>query len=379
MALLCYWYAGNGCLYEWLLSFLFLHDLWVVKLKRFLRHFVFWLVFYVISLYNELYLSPSFSSHPSVKLFIQVGISVFSLFIIKIIVVYFILLKLLPVWEMEKHRMFYYLKIVAVIVTGTVLMRLTTQLFIWKILFNEIHPLIEPAQQLARFFYSLFDLMLIAGIALVIKLFRMRLIAIEKEKMLVREKLTAQVKHLQSQMNPHFLFNSLNSIYALSRKNPGQTQEVIIRLSKILRYMLYEIKELKTIRDELSILREYIAMQKIRYEDHVRIHIKCTDEAEQMQIPPLILLPLLENTFKHGDTEQGVTNMTIWAEGAVIKVQVENKIGESNSLEQGEGIGLGNITRQLELLYSNFSFQHNKRDGWFIVNLEIDSKSYAAT
>ncbi|MDP2388481.1 MAG: histidine kinase [Bacteroidota bacterium] len=308
-------------------------------------------------------------------------LSLGSLYVVKIIVVYTFLYLVIPRWIDSKTKFFYYLLGIGILVAGTFLMRIITQQIVWKFIYKELAPTLTVSQVIARFFYSLLELLQITAIASAIKLFRMRLNAVQKEKQLVKEKLSAEMQHLRSQTNPHFLFNTLNSIYSLSRSKSEQTPDAVMKLSRILRYMLYETSHAtKTIHDELKVIDDYILLQQLRFDDRVKIEIQKNIDDENTQITPLLLLPLIENAYKHSNQSEAMISVTIELKKSKLKVLVSNPVAEiSVPGEEQQGIGLGNIKRQLELLYKHFNLAYGEKNSIFTVTLEIDLNSYAET
>jgi sensor histidine kinase YesM len=346
-----------------------------------LRHILFWLVFFGISLYNDLYLSVSFTLHPSLELVVQTACSLALLYIVKITVVYLFLYRLIPHWVDARSKRIYYIQGIALLLVGALLIRLATQQVIWRFTYDGELPKLAGKQLIARYFYSLLDLLQITAIAIAIKLFRMRVRAIEKEKKLVKEKLEAEMQHLRSQTNPHFLFNTLNSIFSLSRSKSEQTSDAVLKLSKILRYMLYETSHAtKTIQDELNVVNDYVQLQELRFGDRIRLEIKKDIDDVNEPIAPLLLLPLIENAYKHSNQAEALIRVELKLERSQLRLQVENPVaGISVPDDSQQGIGIGNIRRQLELLYRDFNFTHVEKNGIFIVTLEIDLSSYAKT
>ena len=225
-------------------------------------------------------------------------------------------------------------------------------------------------------FESLLDIGYVAGIGVALKLFRMQIINLRKEKFLVKDKLETELKFLKNQINPHFLFNTLNNIYALARKKSDKTPEVVVRLSKLLRFMLYEsAKEAIPIAEELRILDDYVQLEKIRHSNRLDIYFYKEIDNYNQPIAPLILLPFIENAFKHGINET--------VDETSIEIKVELKEGQlafyvknSHDREEGkpvnENIGLKNVRRQLELMYNDFSLTTSNLARTFIVDLNIN-------
>jgi len=351
-----------------------------VKQKRFIWHIIFWLTQYSISLYNELYLSASFTAHPSLILFLQTALALFLLLLVKIGAVYYTLYSLIPRWIKNPGRILIYVESVSVILLGALLLRIFTQVIIWKLIYNEdARPQIGLLQLAARYFYSMLDLLQVVGLASAIKLFKLRINAIKNEKQLVQEKLRSELLHLKSQVNPHFLFNALNSIYSLARAQSLLAPDAIIRLSKILRYMLYEAGE-KTIplREELRIINDYMELQHLRFGTRLHAELLKNTDDESVSITPLLLLPLVENAFKHGGDTGGVIKIDLSLRNKRLHFKITNPLSETVFKAKGEeGIGLANIKRQLELLYRDFSLETSAEENTFRVDLKLDLETYA--
>lgn len=197
---------------------------------------------------------------------------------------------------------------------------LLAALFIYRaLLIYFVNPLIykwtvnfPPYFDLFGFLVALMDIGFVSGVAIAIKQIRLQLIGKEKEKNLIREKLEAELKFLRSQTHPHFLFNTLNNIYALARKKSDETPEVVMKLSKLLRFMLYETaKRSIKIGDEIKMLDDYIELEKIRYSGGLTINFLREIDNETEQISPLLLLPFVENAFKHERVKAGLSHIFI--------------------------------------------------------------------
>lgn len=351
-----------------------------MKQKRILWHILFWLVQFSISLYNDLYLSVSFIKNPALIVFLESATAVFLILLVKVITTYYVLYSLIPKWIKAPGRVLLYVEGIVLILISTLLLRVMTQLVIWRLIYpDEPHPDLSLTQFTARFFYSMLDLLQVVGIASAIKLFKLRIGAIKNEKLLVQEKLRSEILHLKSQVNPHFLFNTINNIYSLARAQSPSTPDAIMRLSKILRYMLYETGE-KTIflNEELQIITNYIELQELRFGKRLKIVLVKVIDDESAQLAPLLLLPLVENAFKHGSHEGGAIEIKLSLEKNQLVFVISNPIAENIFKYEGEdGIGLSNIKRQLELLYRRSSLQTIVKENTFTVELKIDLASYA--
>src|SRR5690606_31856629 len=167
--------------------------------------------------------------------------------------------------------------------------------------FREPAPQLTRLQHTARYFYSGLDLLQVTGIAAAIKLFRLRIVAVTGEKRLIQERLQSEMQHLRAQINPHFLFNTLNSIYALARVQSAAAPDAVLRLSHILRYMLYATEQRSIpLAEELKITMDYIELQQVRFGDKVQVRTDQQIDNPEASVTPQILLPLVENAFKHG-------------------------------------------------------------------------------
>ena len=195
------------------------------------------------------------------------------------------------------------------------------------------------------------------------------------------EKQQAELNYLKSQTNPHFLFNTLNNIYSLARDKSDLVPETILRLSKILRYMLYEAGgQYIAIEDELKIMGDYISLEKLRYDDSLRINFNYDVEDMKQALPPLLLIPLVENAFKHGVSEtrnQPFVDIHL----SVVKRQLAFFVRNSTEESLGDGkvkenIGLSNLRRQLELLYTDYQVSLEQRVSEFSATLKINLASH---
>lgn len=168
------------------------------------------------------------------------------------------------------------------------------------------------------------------------------------------EKSKMELMHLQSQVNPHFFFNTLNNLYGLVQKDSKKAQELILKLSDMMRYSIYEgQKELVTLDQEIEYLRNYIDLHKMRYHKEIQVSFKVDVLDQHFQVMPLLFIILLENSFKHGVeklTDGSFVNVYMSGSKKGIFFSVENNFDPSlKTIEQG--IGLQNLRRRLELVY----------------------------
>ncbi|MEO6730062.1 MAG: sensor histidine kinase [Ferruginibacter sp.] len=195
------------------------------------------------------------------------------------------------------------------------------------------------------------------------------------------EKQQAELNYLKSQTNPHFLFNTLNNIYSLARDKSDLAPESILRLSKILRFMLYETGgEYIAIEQELKIIIDYIDLERLRYDESLRVNFNHDIEDMKQSLPPLLLIPLVENAFKHGVSETR-DHPFVDIHLSVSKRQLVFVVKNSTEGFSGEGggkenIGLSNLRRQLELLYKEFNLTVQQGQSVFTATLKINLASH---
>jgi LytS/YehU family sensor histidine kinase len=166
-----------------------------------------------------------------------------------------------------------------------------------------------------------------------------------------------QLESLRAQINPHFLFNSLNSIYSLALQRSGDAPEVILKLSDVLRYVIYDSNQDKVeLEKELDFISKYIDLQKLRTHVAGKIHYSVNGESEGKKTAPLIFIVFIENAFKHGlqaDIENQFINIKFNITGQRIEFVSENNTGETGGIEtkDNKGIGLENVKKRLEIMY----------------------------
>lgn len=251
-----------------------------------------------------------------------------------------------------------------------------------------VFPLVyENAFQSGKLFFDprlFFNIMIEAafpaGLLMSFKYVDSQLSAKELEKNLIKEKLSAELQFLKNQLNPHFLFNTLNNIYALSRKKSDKAPEVVMKLSELLSFMLYESdKETIAIEKEVDFLEDYIALEQIRYTEGLSVLFEKEIDNRQQPIAPLLLLPLVENAFKHGASENhfdSFIQIRLKLKQHQLSFVVENSFEEPSERNKPNSIGLPNTSRQLELLYKEQKLEIRKADNVFKVQLTINLNSY---
>jgi len=230
---------------------------------------------------------------------------------------------------------------------------------------------------LLTFFIYLFMIASSTAYKLIIDKIRNDRLTKEKEN----ENLKTELSLLRSQVSPHFMFNVLNNMVALARKRSDQLEPSLIKLSSLMRYMLYEADERKvSLEKEVEYLNSYIDLQQQRFGKKIKLNVSFEKIDEQHQIEPMLLIPFVENAFKHGTgmVENAQIDIDLKTERNILHFYVRNKfnLNSEEIKDKTSGIGLANVTRRLNLLYNG---SHNllitKKDHWFTVALQLNLHS----
>jgi len=190
-----------------------------------------------------------------------------------------------------------------------------------------------------------------------------------------QEKITAELQLLKAQVHPHFLFNTLNNIYSFSLDRSPKTPELILKLSSLLSYMLYDCKaEEVRLEKEVEIMKDYIDLEKERYGNTIEISWTVEGDIRDVFISPLLMLPFLENAFKHGASEQiekPWMGVDISVENNILKFKIANSKNEYIS-HSNNGIGINNVKKRLEFLYpGKHELKINDEGDFFAVSLMV--------
>lgn len=195
----------------------------------------------------------------------------------------------------------------------------------------------------------------VGGLAAAIKLMKHWYVEGQRNLQLQKENAEAQLQILKAQVHPHFLFNTLNNIYSKTQNTSAAASEMIFGLSDILRYMLYECnKPLVPLQQELKMMQEYIDLEKVRYGNRLELHVELAQATENYFIAPLMILPFIENCFKHGTStilDQPWISLTITIDGDEMTMKLLNSKSQEPLSVNGSGIGIENAKKRLALLY----------------------------
>jgi two-component system, LytTR family, sensor kinase len=333
----------------------------IIFRNRWWQHLLFWGVSLLI-LFNI------FKSSGSLEM---IDVLYTFIFIIPILaVVYLNLYMAVPRFLRKEKYLLYFLSFMLLLVTGAAFLYM---------LFDRWIDLILPDFYFISY-YNVPVLMLYTGsfmiLTTLLKLSRSWFMLLRVE----RTTTALQLQSLQSQINPHFLLNSLQTIYALSLEGSGRTSEVILQLSDILKYNLYETGQSKVmLGKEIGMIRDYIEMYRHRTDpDITHIRLKMSGDPGDLVIAPMLLIPFIENSFKHGlrsGADSSFIEVHLTISGHQLRFMVRNSCGEEDEIEldQFKGIGIDNTIQRLDLLYpGRHSIDIENRKDIFIVNLSID-------
>ena len=243
-----------------------------------------------------------------------------------------------------------------------------------KFNFKQMPPL---SRSLPFILLSIYTVVLLVS---VFNLMKYNTLTLSKNKTLENKFLQAELRlkeeelrFLKMQIHPHFLFNTLNTLYGFALRKSDKTPEMILKLADLLDYILYQIEKPKVLlAQEIKHIKNYIELEKMRFHDSLDIRFDSTVKDKQLLISPMLLLPFVENSFKHGSLVHGILkiSITISIENEILKFKISNSI--KNEGTRRNGIGLINIKKRLEILYPNkYTLDINFSEGNHIVVLKI--------
>lgn len=276
----------------------------------------------------------------------------------------------------SKHGWKFFGSNVVLIVAAMLLVHLCMQLLPnpgWN------HPRSEPEWQhiVAFFVVNAMLYLLVAGLSVAIKMTGGWYQAESARSELEKSRAEAELQNLKSQLNPHFLFNTLNNIYSLIAFSPERAQEAVHDLSRLLRYVLYESSQpLVPLEKELDFIRNYVELMRIRLPGHVRLDTEITVAGTGCNVAPLLFISLIENAFKHGvsNNKPSFISLQISQEERRIVCTICNSYFPKDAAhdKSGSGIGLHNLQRRLDLLYpARHLFTHTQEGDTYCCRLEL--------
>lgn len=237
-------------------------------------------------------------------------------------------------------------------------------------------PFFRPSAMFA----TLVDVLVPVAVLLIIELLIYNNSVRRSQAALEKARLNTELQYLRAQVNPHFLFNVLSSIHALTVDKAPDAAQVTLRLSKLMRFMLFGVQRKRIpIDDELRFIDDYVELQKMRFGSKLTVESHFSIDNEYESIAPLLLLPLVENAFKHGGIEESEfasISIDLQLNGGALQLQVKNKVAEVAS-GSTSGIGLTNLRRQLELTYPTYKLTINRANDQYNACLTLNLHDYA--
>ena len=233
-----------------------------------------------------------------------------------------------------------------------------------------------------NFFFIMILVYLVVGLVSFVTILNRSFTTEKRNRELENKMLSAQLHfkeqelyYLKKQIHPHFLFNTLNTIYGLALKQSVHTPEVILKLSNLLDYILYQVdKPGVTLKEEVSHIREYIELEKIRFQDSLKIEFNSREIDGEMLIAPMLLMPFVENAFKHGELQHGYLEIRIdiSAEKGALDFSIKNTVLPEQPEERNSGLGLENFRKRLDLHYKGkYTLERMISGGWYTARLRI--------
>ncbi|KXK39230.1 MAG: signal transduction histidine kinase [Bacteroidetes bacterium OLB9] len=334
--------------------------------KNKMYHYAFWAVLFLILLLTNV----SDASLPHTIIVVSISVLFYA------IIAYFNYFYLFPKYLKDRNFIWH---IAALLLASLVLTPIKTVLLFWSATGSEDLQNNYISNQWDAFFT-----MFIAGIVMTLYLITNDWLVQQRNKIdLESQTLQSELKFLKSQINPHFLFNTLNSLYALTLKKSDLAPEIVLKLSEMMRYMLYECNEKEVLLSkEINYMENYLELEKLRYGNKMLINLDIHGEINGQTIAPLLLIPFIENAFKHGlnnQVSQGFVNLSMDVDRDHLIMNIENSkapsLPKTSGVKSG-GIGLINVKRRMDILYPERYFLDIKESpNTYHIELQLDLKN----
>ncbi len=335
-------------------------------------HIVFWLVYLFISAAT---VKRFYEDESLFQLMFRFSITL----PVDILATYFTVYFLMPKYLYKKK----YLHFAIIFIVSAGIFILLQRSMLWYITYPYVlRTTPNSAFFLLNWFYSFTNIYIIVLVVAGVKLVQ-RNVREEKNIQELNEKKTeAELKFLKAQVHPHFLFNTLNNLYALTLDQSPKASEVVLKLSELMNYMLYECnEETILITKEIKLIENYLSLERIRYEDNLDIDFQVIGETAGKKVAPMMLLPFVENAFKHGVSKLSTKArvlISLSLDGSKLEFQSKNTKPahvKPDLAGYSEGIGLKNVQRRLELLYPQkhdirFDYSEKEFNVWLTITLD---------
>lgn len=351
---------------------------WLLKYK--MHHVVFWLTYHLVWL---LIYTGDFNEASDYLFFKIESIKFYFYLIFQFVGVYLNLYYLIPKYLYPGQYKTYVLLVMTTILTTSAFIACGYYLvdYLSDLSFYELFKLNRNEFLKIMFTQALPSSAASMTLAMSIKLGKNWLNAEKKKLILEKEKLETELKYLKSQINPHFLFNTINSIFGLIHQNPDLASESLANFSDMLRFQLYECEDAKVaLSKDLKFLSNFIELEKLRLDEkHTDLNFEIINNANGLKISPFVLIPFVENAFKHVSKGKGRNNyirMLLVTDKQSLNLEIENSVSTENKtlkpLSESSGIGLKNVRRRLDLIYKNrYILDIDAQKNSYLVNLKL--------
>ena len=336
--------------------------------NRLYVHLLFWLAYYMyrVGMYYDIYY------YTPVVQFLEL--------FAKAIAVYINLYVLMPYLLKKKHNFAYGVSLLLTLVLCAVVQTEVVRQMMRAGIYDDYETRLYTFRKIFR---MAFTVAVIVSYATVIKILKNSYQTQQINQQLKQERLENELKFLRSQVNPHFLFNSLNNLYSLILLKSDKAKEVVLKLSDLLSYMLYETNQkVVALEKDVKYLKSFIELEKLRFGDELTVRFDTEGELKHTYLPPMLLIPLVENAFKHGMGDEDTLvdiRIRLKCKDQKLIFEVENSVPvNKNTLTEAEpkrnsGIGLSNVQRRLALLYPQCSVLDIKPStNHYLVRMEVD-------
>lgn len=351
---------------------------WFFRYK--LYHIPFW------CLYHYIWLTVAFGNPFKAAaniVFLPYGLKYLFYVVLEALAVYFNLYFLIPKYLQTRRYTVYFASLTVTILT-TALMIVCSYYLSSGLTGKTLQELYGNGSNCFYYFlgYALPSAFASMTLAMTIKLLRNQMQQERREQQLEKERLETELKFLKHQFNPHFLFNSINSIFILIRKNPQMASSALAKFSDLLRHQLYECNDPQIpLSKEIEYLKNFIELEKLRQSSALKVEFIAEHfYADHLGIAPFILMTFVENAFKHVSREQNVNSniqIHLSLDGFLLDMTLTNTIGEETGSGVG-GIGLENVKRRLDLVYpGQHSLFIDQTDLLYTVHLQLTLKEMA--
>jgi hypothetical protein len=350
-------------------------------MKRLILHIAFWVAYTLQdTVLMFAWVQPSLGNMPENEQLWKAFLAVLSTLPPKMLLTYYVLyVSIKDIQSGRKKMALIAFEVFVLTAVCIAILRYNSIYVVDGIVYKGVWPDL-PVFTVRNILSGLMEIGFVAGIAAALKFARMQLSGKEREKNLLKEKLETELKFLRNQTNPHFLMNTLNNIYALARKKSDDTAEVVMKLSELLRFMLYESGQHRiALNDEIKVLEDYLELEKMRYNNRLEISFTRNVDSNAYQITPLLLLPFVENAFKHGISEtrfESFVHINMHVEKSYLNFTVENSRDANPKHSTAKNIGLYNVRRQLELMYKDFILDVQNGGNTFKVHLTLNLNNH---